>query len=305
VKIPAVQICANLPLRRDLAVPPLTSDHIPTGTALSRLRIRLHWWSIHFGSGLLGARKLRAQVREFFRQHPDAVPGDFHAHLQLGPNLRIPTLVTCAPEFDFPRDSSEGLHYLGPCVDLSRPEAPLPAELPSGDAPLLVCSLGSHGDRVREHRAFFQAVIDAVARRPQWRLLMAVGSHLGAASFGTPPPNVVVVDKLPQLSALKRASLMITHGGLSSVKECICLGVPMLVYPLVYDQPGNAARVVHHGLGLRGNVRQASAEKIGAQIDEVAGNPAYRDRVRALQRVFLEADEAGRGAETVERLLRR
>jgi UDP:flavonoid glycosyltransferase YjiC (YdhE family) len=79
----------------------------------------------------------------------------------------------------------------------------------------------------------------------------------------------------------------------------------MLVYPLVYDQPGNAARVVHHGLGLRGNVRQASAEKIGAQIDEVAGNPAYRDRVRALQRVFLEADEAGRGAETVERLLRR
>ena len=43
--------------------------------------------------------------------------------------------------------------------------------------------------------------------------------------------------------------------------------------------------------------------QMAAQLDEVLGNPAYRRRVQVLQRDFLEADDAGRGAETIERLL--
>lgn len=300
--IPAFQLCTNLALNRDAAVPPLTSHHIPTGRLLSRLRIRASWEWLYLHTFMPGGEKMRAPVRAFYRRHPDAIPGDFHAHLQIGPHLKVPTLVTCTPGFDFPR-ASGGLHYLGPCVDRERAEPPLPPELASGDAPLILCSLGSHGDRVRAHRHFFQAVIDAVSRRPEWRLLMAVGGQVGADGFGPLPSNVTVMDRVPQLSALKRASVMITHGGLNSVKECICLGVPMIVQPLVFDQPGNAARVVHHGLGLRGDIRQASAERLGAQLDEVLGNPAYRTRVRALQREFLDADASGLGARTIEQLL--
>lgn len=303
VGLPAVQLCTNLPLSWDPAVPPLTSTLIPTKSLTSRLRIHLAWQWLYFLAWIPGGERIHAQVREFFRRYPDCPPGDFRSHLQIGPNLPIPTLITCSPEFDFPRASSERLHYLGPCVDRDRPEPPLPAAFSSEDTPLILCSLGSHGDRVREHLPFFQAVIEAVARRPQWRLLMAVGDQVNAAAFGSLPPHVHVVDKVPQLATLKRSAAMITHGGLNSVKECICLGVPMIVYPLIFDQPGNAARVVHHGLGLRGDIRHTSAARIGTQLDEVMNNPIYRSRVRALQRIFLDADENGRGAETVERLV--
>ncbi|RKH36372.1 hypothetical protein D7Y13_02275 [Corallococcus praedator] len=300
--IPAFQICTNFALNRDAAVPPLTSHHIPTGSIASGLQIAFAWKWLYLRTfmGVLG--KMRAHVRAFYDRHPEAPPGDFHTHLQAGPHLRIPTLVTCVPEFDF-RRASGGLHYLGPCVDRDRDEPALPPELASGEAPLVLCSLGSHGNRVRGHQAFFKSVIDAFARRPHLRLLMAVGKEIGTEAFGPLPENVTVVDWVPQLTALKRASLMITHGGLNSVKECISMGVPMIAYPLVFDQPGNAARIVHHGIGLRGDIRQATTEQVGAQIDEVLGNPIYRARVQALQQVFVDADDSGRGAETVEALL--
>lgn len=300
--IPAFQLCTNFALNRDAAVPPLTSHHIPTGSLASGLHIAFAWQWLYLRTFMGVLKKLRAHVRAFYDLHPEAPPGDFHTHLQAGPHLRVPTLVTCAPEFDF-RRASGGLHYLGPCVDRDRQEPPLPEGLASGDAPLILCSLGSHGNRVRGHQAFFKSVIDAVARRPRLRLLMAVGKEVDIQAFGPLPENVTVVDWVPQLSALKRASLMITHGGLNSVKECISLGVPMIVYPLVFDQPGNAARVVHHGIGLRGDIRQATADQVGAQLDDVLGNPSYRARIQALRQVFRDADDAGRGAETVEGLL--
>jgi UDP:flavonoid glycosyltransferase YjiC (YdhE family) len=78
----------------------------------------------------------------------------------------------------------------------------------------------------------------------------------GGEDLGPAPPHVGIVERAPQLEILRRASLMITHGGLGSVKECAALGVPMLVFPLKDDQPGNAARVEARGLGrvLRGPV---------------------------------------------------
>ncbi|NBD14041.1 glycosyltransferase [Corallococcus silvisoli] len=300
--VPAFQLCTNLALNRDVSVPPLNSHHVPTGGLGSKLRIRLAWQGQYLRTFLPFEEKMRERLRAFYRSHPGAPPANFNTHLQIGPHLQVPTLVMSAPEFDFRRAASD-VHYLGPCVDLERVEPPLPMALPPGEAPLILCSLGSHGDRVRGHHAFFQSVIAAVARRPQCRLLMAVGKHLRTDSFGPLPPNVTVTDWVPQIAALRHASLMITHGGLNSIKECICLGIPMLVYPLMFDQPGNAARVVHHGLGLRGDIRQASAEQVGAQIDTILGTPAFQTRTRAMQHTFVEADASSRGAKTLEQLL--
>ncbi|RKG71633.1 hypothetical protein D7V80_00800 [Corallococcus sp. CA054B] len=300
--VPAFQLCTNLALNRDVAVPPLNSHHVPTGSVGSRLGIRLAWQWQYLRTFLPFEEKMRERLRAFYRLHPGAPRASFNTHLQIGPHFQVPTLVMSAPEFDFRRSAAD-VHYLGPCVDLDRTEPPLRLDPPQDDSPLILCSLGSHGDRLRGHQAFFQSVISAVARRPRLRLLMAVGKLLRTDAFGPLPPNVTMVDWVPQLTVLKQASLMITHGGLNSVKECICLGVPMLVYPLMFDQPGNAARVVHHGLGLRGNIRETSAEQVGAQLDQLLGTPAFQARIRAMQRTFLEADAASRGAVTLEQLL--
>ena len=44
---------------------------------------------------------------------------------------------------------------------------------------------------------------------------------------------------------------MVSHGGVTGLKDSAFMGVPMLLIPIHYDEFGNAARVVYHGLGAR------------------------------------------------------
>jgi zeaxanthin glucosyltransferase len=301
--IPAAILSTTLPLRADDAVPPLTSTAPPPASGWSRLKVRASWlWRANGGRAGYG-KFVREQIHELSRRYPELGKlCDFRTHLQHGPHVNLPTLVTCCSEFDFPRTSLENLHYIGPCVDLERADPPLPLEVEQDRRPLLYCSLGSLGFKAAAHRPFFQAVLDAVERRPDWRLLMAVGKNLSAADFRI-PPNATVVPFAPQVAVLRRASVMITHGGLNSVKECICLGVPMLVFPTDFDQPGNAARVTHHGLGLMEDIRKVTPETLSSMLDAVMGDASYRARVRAMQEVFLAADASNRGPALVESLL--
>jgi UDP:flavonoid glycosyltransferase YjiC (YdhE family) len=93
---------------------------------------------------------------------------------------------------------------------------------------------------------------------------------------------VRVVDKAPQLAVLSRADVMLTHGGLGSIKESLYFGVPMLVFPLRFDQEANARRVHDRGLGVHIGRRDRTVEGIGRVLDEIAANPAYRERVKAV-----------------------
>ncbi|WP_353720113.1 glycosyltransferase [Dyadobacter sp. 676] len=84
-----------------------------------------------------------------------------------------------------------------------------------------------------------------------------------------------------QLEVLKVANLFVTHGGLGSVKESIFCGTPMLVYPLDmrYDQNGNAFKVVHHGIGLKGEFRHERASDIYDKINRLLGNGVYKKNI--------------------------
>ncbi|MFY0523551.1 glycosyltransferase [Archangium gephyra] len=303
VGIPTAILSTTLPLRQDLAIPAMFFRSIPTGSWWSRFKIRAFWNFFNGGIALFGGSPVQKQLREFSRQYPE-LDGlyDFRTHLQFGPSVKLPTLIACCAELDFPRTSTEDLHYIGPCVDLERQEPPLPPEVEQDGRPLLYCSLGSHGTRAVVHRAFFQALLDVMARKPEWRLLLAVGRNVDIASLRV-PPNATVVASAPQLAALRRASVMITHGGLNSVKECLCFGVPMIVFPTGLDQPGNGARIVHHGLGLMGDLREATPETIASMIDQVSKEPGYRSRARAMRDVFLAANESDRAVLELERLL--
>jgi UDP:flavonoid glycosyltransferase YjiC (YdhE family) len=70
---------------------------------------------------------------------------------------------------------------------------------------------------------------------------------------------------------------MITHGGMNSIAECIKMEIPMLVFPLspYWDQPGNSARVIYHGLGLRANIQRDSCRHIENKIERIMRN--YED----------------------------
>jgi zeaxanthin glucosyltransferase len=68
--------------------------------------------------------------------------------------------------------------------------------------------------------------------------------------------NFRVFPFLPHLDFLKYVDIMITHGGLGTVKECLQTETPMIIYPILkdIDQPGNAIRIEHKGYGLKGDL---------------------------------------------------
>ena len=64
------------------------------------------------------------------------------------------------------------------------------------------------------------------------------------------PSNVHVVESVPHGAVLPHVDLAITHGGHGTLIRALACGVPVMVVPISRDQPDNAARAVHHGVGI-------------------------------------------------------
>jgi zeaxanthin glucosyltransferase len=221
--------------------------------------------------------------------------------------LALRELILCPAELEVPGEGfahEPEVHYVEPSIDLERrAETPFPWERLDPGRRLLFVSLGSQSYRAGEAqvRDFLTAVARAFDDRPAWQVVISTGGLLDAEAI-PPPPGGLVTAWAPQVQLLERAAVMITHGGLGTLKECLYYGVPTVVFAISHDQPDNARRVVHHGLGVAGDLESFSPEEIAARVD-AADQPAVRQNVTRMQRVFQQAEEAGAGVRLIEELL--
>jgi len=216
----------------------------------------------------------------------------------------LPELFLCPKAFDFPSPTKRNRHYIEASIELERKEAhDFPWDKLDESRPLIYCSLGSQPYQYEHSEKLFRAIIEAMRAKPGWQLVLAAGTHLKATDFEPLPANVLVVNWAPQLKMLERAAIMITHGGLGAVKECIFFAVPMIVFPCRWDQPHNAARVAYHGIGVRGDINEISAEHIHKLIDSIAGNALFKQRMAAMSQTFREIENSGIGVRTIEKIL--
>lgn len=305
-RVPFVVVSTSLPQTRDEVVAPQRSLTGPAGTAEERDQVRSEWRSFllkrrvsALAAGVVGATPPYALIQRMARQI--GLPADrLDTAASFLPQVTgVPELVLCPQAFDFARHTPSTRHYVESWDPTRAQVSATSLDLPA-DAQVLYCSLGSQVYRGDVTPAFFRSVIDAVRVRPERHLIMAVGDHLDPASLGALPANITVTRRAPQLDVLARADVMITHGGLGSVKECIMNAVPMLVVPLAVDQPGNAARVRHHGLGLVGDIDTASAQSIGDQLDLLLGQPGFGATARVMRDRFVDAESRDAGADLVE-----
>ena len=100
----------------------------------------------------------------------------------------------------------------------------------------------------------------------------------------------------PHREVLRHAAAVLTHAGHGTVIKSLAAGVPVVAMPLGRDQLDNAARVEHHGAGLRLKPK-ASAEAIAS-----SGAPRHRRAVlprerRAAGRRDRGGDGGGPGGE--------
>jgi MGT family glycosyltransferase len=277
MRIPFIRVSCSLPLYYEPDIPPMWSDALPG--QLSRRELEVEWmcheamlWRqpwIHrdnpIGRGEFykfvescGLHVAQINYRSTFNWHVESDP----------------EIVTCSKAFDFPRPDVPDRAYIGPCL------AEVLAERWSHasrrpDAPLIYCAFGSKGSSYPVARRLIGRLLDAARQRPDLDIVIASMPD-DAYRDHEIPPTVHTVRWAPQREVLREADLFITHAGLSSCREAIWEGVPMLAVPQAHDQHGVAARIAYHGLGERvlGDV-PSTAALIDA-IDRLLGEPHYQ-----------------------------
>lgn len=308
------------PPARDDGLPPLTSGLVPprgTPGPGFRLRVWLAWARI----GLWRAR--RAAVPRLLGIQPlfDLYEtGGREAVGKLASRAGLPRerirfdssfspvpatleLVLMDRELDFPRPVSASRLYLGTWIDFGRAEPEFPWQRLREGAPLIYCSLGTHSNLYRKVAVLYRSLLEVARTQPGWQLVL-VDTSGAMAGVEEPPPNVVIVRWAPQHALLRRAAVAVVHGGHNSLKEALYLGVPLLVFPHVLppfasDGPGNAARLLFHGLGLVGRRRDVRPQRLVRLLERLLTEEDRHERVRAVAERLRLADSP----ETVWRIL--
>jgi MGT family glycosyltransferase len=140
---------------------------------------------------------------------------------------------------------------------------------PAGDEPLvLVCMSSTYMD----HADVLQRAVTALGSLPV-RGLVTTGPSLATDAIEA-PANVSVVERAPHSHVLRHASAVVTHAGHGTVIKSLAAGVPVVALPLGRDQLDNAARVAHHGAGLRLKPN-AGAETIASAVRRVIDEPSF------------------------------
>jgi MGT family glycosyltransferase len=132
------------------------------------------------------------------------------------------------------------------------------------------------------------------------QLVISLGGGQDPALLRDLPGEPVVVGYAPQLELIQRSALTISHGGLNTALESLAEGVPMVVLPVAYDQPGVGARVEWSGVGRSIPVGRLTVDRLRDAVRSVLGCSAYRERAGWLQSSIEAVDGLNRAADLIE-----
>jgi MGT family glycosyltransferase len=146
--------------------------------------------------------------------------------------------------------------------------------------------------------AFYRACFEAFAGE-DLQVVMSTGDNLPAGALGSPPPNVLVRRRVPQLQVLRRVSAFVTHGGMNSVNESLWFGVPMVVVPQMGEQALVGRRVEELGAGLHLDNDRVTPIGLREFVRRLLTEPAFRCNAQVLGESVRAAGGVARGADAV------
>ncbi|PHK08235.1 hypothetical protein VF11_37505 [Nostoc linckia z14] len=295
-------INTKLSTRRAAHVPPLNSGYVASGGWGSSWYCKYLW--------------IRQFLTKTIRQTVNAVAfagrtDDYFQHRlskRLGVAVRssrqsamycydalpgVKTLILMDDTFEYPwiRHSADErvLHYWNqdaqPIDDTTK--AILAQKRPN--VPLIYCGIGTlAGNDAAQYTQFIHQLLKALGGLPTYQVVISTGRSLASDAFDPAaiPANIQVVSYLNQQAILPHCALMITHGGLNSIKECMAATVPMLGIDnpadIHKDTPGNIARIVYHKIGLRCQISDP-ASVIRLRVDQLLADDTFKTRISQLK----------------------
>ena len=247
---------------------------------------------------MLNAVKDLRYERELGRLSIDSTWGEWKRH------PKLPTIVFGHRKLDWNVAASNPLRCYFSSSDIYRSGLPFDWPRFHKEKPIVYCSISTlvglkietkvddcEGKKILygERRGFsltaryLNAVIDAFSLRADWQLILACGPFYECIKKRPLPKNVYVFGRVPQLTVLKRADLVICWGGAGTVRESVNLQVPMLIFPAWTDQYGNAARVVSKNVGLSGDIRKITAETVVSMVEKGLGDCSIKASLDAVR----------------------
>ena len=167
---------------------------------------------------------------------------------------------------------------------------------PAGDDPLVLVGMSS---TYMDHAGVLQRAATALGKLPV-RGVVTTGPAVDPEEIEA-PANVTVVRRAPHSEVLRHASAVITHAGHGTVIKALAAGVPVVAIPLGRDQLDNAARVQHHGAGLRLKLK-AKPDAIAAAVRRVLDEPSYAAGAERLAAAIAAETASDRAVEELEEL---
>jgi MGT family glycosyltransferase len=170
---------------------------------------------------------------------------------------------------------------------------------PPGDGPLVLVGMSS---TYMDHADVLQRVASALGELAV-RGVVTTGPTIPVDAIDA-PPNVTVVQRAPHSEVLRHASAVVTHAGHGTVIKALAAGVPVVAIPLGRDQLDNAARVAHHGAGLRLKPK-AKPEAIARAVRRVIDEPSFATGAERLAAAIAAETAEDRAAAELEQLAAR
>jgi len=196
-------------------------------------------------------------------------------------------LVLTSPAFDYAASSvPSNVRYVGPILDDPDWVEPWESPWPDDDErPLVLVGFSS---TYQNQGPVLRRVIEALSALPV-RAVVTAGQMLDTREL-TATGNVAVVATASHTQILAEAALVVSHCGHGTTMKALAAGVPMVCIPMGRDQNDTAARLVHHGVGVRLPPR-ASASRIAKAVKEVLNDDRFRSSAARLSSAIADVGQ--------------
>jgi rhamnosyltransferase subunit B len=134
------------------------------------------------------------------------------------------------------------------------------------------------GSAMRHGQAFFQAALEACARLSCRGIFLTMHPEQLPAAL---PAGIRHFSYVPFSAVFPRCAAVVHHGGIGTTAQGLAAGVPQLIMPMGFDQPDNAARLEHLGVGAALAVKRFAGPNLAAALERLL-RPPIRQRCQEI-----------------------
>ncbi|CAI6358089.1 unnamed protein product [Macrosiphum euphorbiae] len=147
---------------------------------------------------------------------------------------------------------------------------------------VILFTLGSIVNMSKSPDYILNPLKEALAQVPQRILWKYEGEMVNK------PKNVMIRKWLPQRDILlhPNVKLFISHGGMSGVYETVDAGVPVLGFPLFYDQPRNIDNLVNAGMAISMDILSVTKDMFLKNVLELVNDEKYMRNAKIASDIF-------------------